>query len=70
MLPTAVMTLALAGAVASYVVTGLALRPTAPAGRLVLMSGGAATMPVAVFPETNSLTSACLLHMPVGHATA
>lgn len=46
-----VMTLALAGAGACYVVTGLALRPAAPAGRLVLMSGGAATMLVAVFPE-------------------
>ena len=47
-----VMTAALAGVGACYVITGLALRPAAPAGRLVLMSGGAATMLVAVFPET------------------
>ena len=47
-----VMTLALAGAGACYMVTGLALRPAATAGRLVLMAGGAATILVAVFPET------------------
>jgi hypothetical membrane protein len=47
-----VMTLALAGAGACYVATGLALRPAARAGRLVLMSGGAATVLVAAFPET------------------
>jgi hypothetical membrane protein len=47
-----VMTLALAGVGACYVITGLALRPAAAAGRLVLMSGGAATMLVAAFPET------------------
>jgi hypothetical membrane protein len=47
-----VMTLALAGVGACHVITGLALRPAAPAGRLMLMSGGAATMLVAAFPET------------------
>ncbi|HEY0936318.1 MAG TPA: DUF998 domain-containing protein, partial [Trebonia sp.] len=47
-----VMTLALAGVGACYVITGLALRPARLAGRLVLMTGGAATMLVAVFPET------------------
>jgi hypothetical membrane protein len=46
-----VMTLALAGVGACHVVTGLALRPAAPAGRLILMSGGAAVMLVAAFPE-------------------
>ena len=47
-----VMTLALAGVGACYVVTGLALRPAASAGRLILITGGAATVLVAVFPET------------------
>jgi hypothetical membrane protein len=47
-----VMTLALAGVGACHVITGLALRPAASAGRLVLMSGGAATVLVAAFPET------------------
>ena len=47
-----VMTLALAGVGACYVITGLALRPAAAAGRLLLMSGGVATMLVAAFPET------------------
>ena len=47
-----VMTLALAGVGACHVITGLALRPAAPAGRLILMSGGAAVMLVAAFPET------------------
>ena len=47
-----VMTLALAGVGACYVITGLALRPAAPPGRLLLMSGGVATMLVAAFPET------------------
>jgi hypothetical membrane protein len=47
-----VMTLALAGVGACYVVTGLALRPAASAGRLLLMAGGAATALVAAFPET------------------
>src|SRR5579862_57105 len=46
-----VMTLALAGVGACHVVTGLALRPAAPAGRLILMSGGVAVMLVAAFPE-------------------
>ncbi len=47
-----VMTLALAGVGACHVITGLALRPAAQAGRLVLMSGGVAVMLVAAFPET------------------
>jgi hypothetical membrane protein len=47
-----VMTLALAGVGACYVITGVALRPATPAGRLVLMAGGVATALVAVFPET------------------
>ena len=47
-----VMTLALAGTGACHVITGLALRPAASAGRLLLMTGGAATMLVAAFPET------------------
>ena len=47
-----VMTLALAVVGACYVITGLALRPAAAPGRFVLVSGGAATMRVAVFPET------------------
>jgi hypothetical protein len=46
-----VMTLALAGAGACYVMTGLALRPAAPAGRLILVTGGVATMLVAANPE-------------------
>lgn len=47
-----VMTLALAGVGACHVITGLALRPAASAGRLILMSGGAATVLAAAFPET------------------
>jgi hypothetical membrane protein len=47
-----VMTLALAGVGACYVITGLALRPAASAGRLLLMAGGVATLLVAAFPET------------------
>jgi hypothetical membrane protein len=47
-----VMTLALAAVGACYVITGLALRPAAPSGRLLLMLGGVATALVAVFPET------------------
>jgi hypothetical membrane protein len=46
-----VMTLALAGVGACYVLTGLALRPAASAGRLILMTGGVATVLVAVNPE-------------------
>ncbi len=46
-----VMTLALAGTGACYVLTGLALRPAALAGRLILMTGGVATMLVAANPE-------------------
>jgi hypothetical membrane protein len=47
-----VMTLALAAVGASYVITGLALRPAASAGRFLIMLGGVATALVAVFPET------------------
>ena len=42
----------LVGVGACHVITGLALRPAASAGRLILMSAGAATMLVAAFPET------------------
>jgi hypothetical membrane protein len=47
-----VMTLALAGTGACQVLTGLALRPAASPGRLLLMAGGAAVVLVAAFPET------------------
>src|SRR5947199_8148923 len=46
-----VMTLALGAVGASYVLTGLALRPAAWPGRLVLMAGGVATVLVAANPE-------------------
>jgi hypothetical membrane protein len=46
-----VMTVALAGVGACYVLTGLALRPAAAAGRLILMAGGVATVLVAANPE-------------------
>jgi Protein of unknown function (DUF998) len=46
-----VMTAALAGVGTCHLVTGLALRPAAPAGRLILMTGGAATVLVAANPE-------------------
>ena len=46
-----VMTLALAGVGTCYVLTGLALRPASPAGRLILMTGGVATALVAANPE-------------------
>jgi Protein of unknown function (DUF998) len=46
-----VMTLALAGLGACYAVTGLALRPAAFPGRLILLAGGFATVMVAVNPE-------------------
>jgi hypothetical membrane protein len=45
-----VMTLALLGAGAGHVITGLALRPAASAGRLLLMTGGVAMILVAVNP--------------------
>ena len=47
-----VMTAALAGAGACYVVTALALRPAAAPGRLLLTAGGVATVLVAANPET------------------
>jgi hypothetical membrane protein len=46
-----VMTVALAGLGTCHIVTGLALRPAAPAGRLLLMTGGVATVLVAANPE-------------------
>ena len=46
-----VMTAALAGVGACHVTTGLALRPAAPAGRLILMTGGVATVLVAANPQ-------------------
>jgi hypothetical membrane protein len=46
-----VMTAALAGLGTCHIVTGLALRPAAPAGRLILMTGGVATVLVAANPE-------------------
>jgi hypothetical protein len=45
-----VMTLALAALSACYVITGLALRPAARPGRLLLMAGGVATAVVAANP--------------------
>ena len=47
-----VMTAALAGAGACYVITALALRPAAAPGRLLLTAGGVATVLVAANPET------------------
>jgi hypothetical membrane protein len=46
-----VMTLALAGTGTCYVLTGLALRPAAWPGRLILMAGGVATGLVAANPQ-------------------
>jgi hypothetical membrane protein len=46
-----VMTAALLGLGASYAATALALRPAARPGRLILMTGGAATILVAANPE-------------------
>jgi Protein of unknown function (DUF998) len=45
-----VMTLAFAMAGACEIVTGLALRPARPAGRLILIAGGTAGVLVAAFP--------------------
>jgi len=46
-----VMTLALLSTGVCHVITGLALRPAAPAGRLILMIGGVAVMMVAANPQ-------------------
>ena len=46
-----VMTLALLGVGACFVLTGLALRPAAPPGRLILVTGGVATMLAAANPQ-------------------
>ena len=46
-----VMTLALAGTGTCYVLTGLALRPAAMPGRLILIAGGLATVLVAANPQ-------------------
>jgi len=56
-----VMTLAFAAAGACEVVTGLALRPAAVPGRLILIAGGLAGVLVAVNPDHagGSLTHAC-----------
>ncbi len=56
-----VMTLAFAAAWACEVVTGLALRPAASPGRLILMAGGVAGVLVAANPEHagGSLAHAC-----------
>jgi hypothetical protein len=56
-----VMTLAFAAAGACEVVTGLALRPAAAPGRLILMAGGVAGVLVAANPEHagGSLAHAC-----------
>jgi hypothetical membrane protein len=47
-----VMTLAFLGVGVCHVLTGLALRPAATPGRLLLMAGGVATVAVAVNPVT------------------
>ncbi len=47
-----VMTLAFLGVGACHVITGLALRPAAAPGRLLLMTGGVATALVAANPVT------------------
>jgi len=49
-----VMTAAFLAVGACHLVTGLALRPAGPAGRLALMTGGAATVAVAANPVTVS----------------
>jgi hypothetical protein len=46
-----VLTLALLGVGICHVLTGLALRPAAAAGRLILMTGGIAAIMVAANPE-------------------
>ena len=46
-----VMTWAMAAVGACYLVTGLALRPAAPAGRVILIAVGVATVAVAANPE-------------------
>jgi hypothetical membrane protein len=46
-----VMTAALAGVGACYLVTATGLQPARRAGRLVLAGGGAATLAVALFPQ-------------------
>jgi hypothetical membrane protein len=46
-----IMTSALAGLGACHVVTALGLRPARTAGRIVLASGGVATVLVAAFPQ-------------------
>ena len=46
-----IMTTGLAGVGVCHVVTALGLRPAAPAGRVLLATGGAATVAVAAFPQ-------------------
>lgn len=45
-----IMTAGLAGVGACHLITALGLRPAAPAGRVLLATGGAATLAVAVVP--------------------
>ena len=56
-----VMTLVLAAVGACDIITGLALRPAAPAGRLILIAGGAVGMLVAASPEP--VRGSSLLHV-------
>ncbi|MCA1673979.1 MAG: DUF998 domain-containing protein [Actinobacteria bacterium] len=46
-----IMTTGLAGVGVCHVITALGLQPAAPAGRLLLATGGAATVAVAAFPQ-------------------
>jgi hypothetical protein len=57
-----VMTLAFLGVGACHVATGLALRPAAAPGRLLLMTAGVATIAVAAFPVTKSSEHGSLPH--------
>jgi hypothetical membrane protein len=52
------MTAALAGLGGCHLVTALGLRPVAPAGRILLAAGGAATVLVAAFPQPAEGSSA------------
>jgi hypothetical membrane protein len=49
-----IMTSALAGVGACYVLSGLGIRPAKRAGRIVLVGGGVATVLVAAFPQPES----------------
>jgi hypothetical protein len=56
------MTLAFLGVGACHVATGLALRPAAAPGRLLLMAAGVATVAVAAFPVTRGSGHGSLPH--------